>query len=95
MQEQAMAYARKMYEKSGQPKHENQTETNKTDCNPPKNNPVNNTFFGNNGRVNNIFSVRTNNSSESDMSLILALILILSKDSGDSILILALLYILS
>ena len=97
MQAQAIDYARQMYEKSNK-STDNIGFSNSADANfnHTKNNPVGNGNFFRSNRINNIFSVTSNNNSaDGDMSLILALILLLSKDSGDSILILALIYIMS
>lgn len=91
-----MDYAKQMYEKSSQPKNDCKgNDYDNISFNHTKKTHSNNTFFKNNNRINNIFSVNSIGNSDSDFSLILALILLLSKDSGDSILILALLYILS
>ena len=97
MQAQAIDYARQMYEKSSQSTNESKFNSGTEACHSHnKYNPSGNNSHFRNNRINNIFSVSADNKgTDADISLILALILLLSKDSGDSILILALLYIMT
>lgn len=101
MQEKALQYAREMQQKSrnyqyDQPAPDNRKNVDNycqdqhsehSTCN------YNNSF----GSVKNIFSNNNSNrkNANSDLTLILSLILMLSSDGGDRLLILALLYIMS
>ena len=91
MQSQAIDFARQMYEKSGQNRSDNTKQSNGFRSESKR------SFNPNQQHTNNLFSFSGNckQGSDNDISLILALIILLSKDSGDNILLLALLYIMS
>lgn len=96
MQAQAISYAQEMFRKSSQPR-QNEFQNEKKQNESERKSTYSESLFRNNiFGTNNIFRQNSNTgSNENDFSLILALILLLSKDSGDRILIMALLYIMS
>ena len=98
MQEKALQYAREMQQKSqatNSCNHVSETHSSKSYDNyfNSQSSAGNNKFNG----INNIFS-SSNHSAKSksnDLSLILSLILMLSSEGGDKLLMLALLYIMT
>ncbi len=98
MQEQALQYAREMQQKAKsanicQSASESQSGKSYDNFFNRQNSARNNGFNG----INNIFS-SSNHSAQSrgnDLSLILSLMLMLSSDGGDKLLMLALLYIMT
>ena len=102
MQNDAIKYAREMQKRAADFNSTkdkisdiNHIYTNKESHYEKKSTDRFNNNFRNNPDIKNIFSSNTQHKTDNDISLILALILILSVDSGDRMLIMALLYIMT
>ncbi|MBP3442637.1 MAG: hypothetical protein J6L62_07535 [Clostridia bacterium] len=101
MQEKALQYAREMQQKSQNYQDDQPAPDNRKSVENHRHNQrfeQNNYNYNNSfGSIKNIFSGNNTNrqNANSDLTLILSLILMLSSDGGDRLLILALLYIMS
>ena len=104
MQEKALQYAREMQKRaqsagSGKQNSSSQSRIDPTQYGSKQHSDFNNrsNFNNGSGSIKNIFSSENthNQSGNNDITLILSLILLLSSDGGDKLLMLALLYIMT